>query len=191
MNYIFTVSNIDMMEIHTHNMLYLHPPGALYRQKYGYLYITPPRACIILCSKSHSSPNHVFKGPCFVHWGSVMLEQKRTFPKLFSDSWNHKTAQSVMVCWSIENSVNISHTLHSHAGNVLLAFAKPRLIHQTARQRTIICHSTEYKPTAPESSGNMLYTTWSGTWHCTLWCKACMQCLGHRNQCHEAPSPQF
>lgn len=97
----------------------------------------------------------------------------QTVPKLFGSI----KLPTVSLCLSIKDSVNISNTLlklrglgkplknsplatsllhqilklawHSRAGNVPLAFAKPRLIHQTARQWSAICHSTKYKSTAP------------------------------------------
>ena len=36
-------------------------------------------------------------GPCFVHWGRVLLEQKRAFPKLLPQSWKHRILQNVLV----------------------------------------------------------------------------------------------
>ena len=44
--------------------------------------------------------------PCFMHWGSVMLEQKRAFPKLFPQSWKHRIYQHVLVGWSTASLTN-------------------------------------------------------------------------------------
>ena len=59
-------------------------------------------------------------------------------------------------------------TLHlaqcSQTSTVLLATAKPRLIHQIAKWRRVIHHSRERVSTALESSGSVLYTTAS---HCS------------------------
>ncbi|KAI9520015.1 hypothetical protein NQZ68_023042 [Dissostichus eleginoides] len=54
----------------------------------------------------------------------------------------------------------------SQAGNVLLAFAKPRLVHQTARQRSVIGSSTEHVSTAPESSGALHDSIRRCAWGC-------------------------
>ncbi len=59
-----------------------------------------------------------------------------------------------------------------------------RLTNQTAKQRSVICHSTQHISTAPDSSGDVLYTTISNALHCT--CEACMQLLGHGNPFHKA-----
>ncbi len=53
----------------------------------------------------------------------------------------------------------------SQAGNVLLASAKPRLAHQTAKQRSMICHSSEQVSTAPESNCGVAL-------HHYIWCLA-------------------
>ena len=45
--------------------------------------------------------------------------------------------------------------------------AKARLAHLTAKQRSVICHSTEHVSTAPSSSVGVLYTTPSDAWHWT------------------------
>uniref|UniRef100_A0A667ZGL3 Transmembrane protein 214 n=1 Tax=Myripristis murdjan TaxID=586833 RepID=A0A667ZGL3_9TELE len=82
--------------------------------------------------------------------------------KLFPQSWKHKVA------------------------TVLLATAKPRLVHQIARRGSGIRHSREHVSTALESSGGVLYTTASDTLHCAWLCKAWMQLLGHGNPFHEA-----
>lgn len=69
----------------------------------------------------------------------------------------------------------------SQAGNVLLASAKPRLVHQTFWQRSMIRQFRENVSTTSESSGDILYITPSDTWYCAQWYKACIQLLGHRN----------
>ena len=78
-----------------------------------------------------------------------------------------------------ETTASYHHTQmakHSQVGNMPLTFINPILVHQTARQRTVIHH-----PTVHCSSGSVLYTTPSDV----RWSKACMQLL-----CHEAPSTQ-
>jgi len=55
----------------------------------------------------------------------------------------------------------------TQASTVLLATAKPRLVHWIARQRSVIGHSREHVSTALESSGGVLYTTASDALHCT------------------------
>ncbi len=74
----------------------------------------------------------------------------------------------------------------SQTSTVILETAKPRLVHQIARWRSVICHSRERISTALESSGGVLYTTASNALHCTWWCMAWMQLLGHGNPFHEA-----
>ncbi len=85
-----------------------------------------------------------------------MLEKKRAFLKLFPQRWKQCIIQNVLVCWRIDfPSLELIQLAQcSQAGNILLALAKPRLTHQTAKQ---IHHSTEQVSTAPESSGSMLY----------------------------------
>jgi len=63
----------------------------------------------------------------------------------------------------------------SQTSTVPLATAKPRLLHQIARWRSVIRHSRERVSTALESSGGVLYTTASDALHCTWWCMALMQ----------------
>lgn len=74
---------------------------------------------------------------------------------------------------------------YSPTSIVLLATAKPRLLHQIARWRGVIRHSRERFPTALESSDWVLYTTASDTLHCTWWCTvwlAC-SCLAMKTHC--------
>ncbi len=47
-----------------------------------------------------------------------------------------------------------------------------RLTNLIAKQRRVICHSTQQISSAPDSSGDVLYTTISNALHCT--CEACM-----------------
>ena len=74
----------------------------------------------------------------------------------------------------------------SKTSTVLLASAKPRLVHQIAWWRSAIRHSRGHVSTALESSGSVLNTTASDALHCTCWCTAWMLLLGHGNPFHEA-----
>ena len=84
--------------------------------------------------------------------------------------------------------IPLHQTLHlaqcSQTSTILLATAKPRLVHQIARSRSVISHSRECVSTALESSGGVLYTTASSALHCTCWCMAWMQLRGHGNPFH-------
>lgn len=68
---------------------------------------------------------------------------------------------------------------------ILLASSKPSLAHQAAKQRSMICHSTEHVSTAPESSSCMLYTNPFDVWHCTRCYEACMQLCVRGNPCSQ------
>lgn len=85
------------------------------------------------------------------------------------------------------------HSWHNagQLGNVLLASTKPRLTPLTAKQRSMICGSTEHISIAPQSSGGILYTAPHDALHWTWWYEACMQLLDHRNPFREAPATVF
>ena len=44
-------------------------------------------------------------GPRIVHGGIVMLKQERAFPKLLPQSWKHRIVQNVIVCCSVNISL--------------------------------------------------------------------------------------
>ena len=128
---------------------------------------------------SSSTPNSLIQclyGPYFVHWCTVMLEQEGGIPKLLHGAWNCPTSlgmlrHSEFLSLELRGQAQLHQTLHlaqcSQTSTVLLATAKPRLVHQIARWRSAIHHSRERVSTALESSGSVLYTTASDALHCT------------------------
>ena len=79
------------------------------------------------------------------------------------------------------------YTWHNAVRQVPFSWQPPNSdIHQIARWRSVIRRSRERVPTALESSGGVLYTTASNVLHCTWWCMAWMQLLGHGKPFHEA-----
>ena len=120
-------------------------------------------------------------GPYFVHWCTVMLEQEGAIPKL-----SHKVGSMELsnISWYAEafrvhftgtrrpspapdkqpHTISPLHqTLHlaqcSQSSTVLLATAKPRVVHQIARWRSAIRRSREQR--------TELYTIASDALHCT------------------------
>ena len=121
-------------------------------------------------------PHPCLYGPCFVHWCSVMLEQEGA-----SQSCSHKVGSMELsnISWYAEGfrvpytgtegpspapekqphtiiRPPPNFTLGSQTVTVLLATAKPRLVHQIVRWRSEIYHSRERVSTALESSGGTL-----------------------------------
>ena len=111
-----------------------------------------------------------------MHWCKVMLEQEEAISKLFPQSWEHEIVQEIS--WYAEAfrvpftgakgpspaPEKQSHTIIPPPPNftlgtmqsdkyILLATAKPRLVHQISRWRVVIRHSRERVSTALESSG--------------------------------------
>ena len=125
-------------------------------------------------------------GLCFVHWCTVMLEQEGAIPKLLPQSWGHGIVSmlkhSEFLSLEIRGQAQflkntptpqspLHQTLHlaqcSQASTVILATAKPRLVHQIDRWRSMIHQSRERISTALESRGGKLQTTASDALHCT------------------------
>lgn len=115
-------------------------------------------------------PHPGLYGPCFVHWGSHIGAGKGNPPKVFPQSWEHKTVQTAMECCSIKsffhwiwgadpNSWTSHLAQYYQKSTVLLATTKSRLI--------VIVHSRGHVSTALQSSGSL---TFYDTHHVRLGC---------------------
>ncbi len=78
----------------------------------------------------------------------------------------------------------------TQVGDVLLASTKPRLSHQTAKQRSVIRYAIDIRC---YSIVQWWFALHHSIWRLALcwWCKAGMQLFNHGNPFFEAPTTQF
>ena len=123
-------------------------------------------------SSTPNSPNHVLMGLALYTGAQSCWNIKRAFPKLFPQSWKPDLSQMSWYAevlrspFTPEKQAPSSTKLYRWQVTLSWHPPKPRPVHQAARQRHLIRHSTEYVSTTTESSGSVLYTNPSDTWHC-------------------------
>lgn len=124
-----------------------------------------PLAAVLTPLQIHTLINKLCWDTCPLHQQGlhILIQNFQLFPQIWS----------IAYYYSFFNKLQLAQC--SQKGNILLASTKSRLAHQSAKQRSMICHSTELISTAPVQLQHAL--------HCLalLWCQDCMQMLGHGN----------